>query len=86
MNSMKGQKDMTLKDEPPRSESVQCPTGEEQRTITNSSWKNEVAEPKWKQNSVVVKVKSDAVKTLYCIGTCNVRSRNQGKLDVVKQR
>ena len=37
MNSMKGQKDMTLKDEPPRSESVQCPTGEEQRTITNSS-------------------------------------------------
>ena len=38
------------------------------------------------KHSVVVKVKSDAVNTLYCIGTCNVRSRNQGKLDVVKQR
>ena len=27
----------------------------------------------------------DAVKEQYCIGTWNVRSMNQGKLDVVKQ-
>ena len=34
---------------------------------------------------LVVKVKSDAVKEQYCIGTWNVRSMNQGKLEVVKQ-
>ena len=27
----------------------------------------------------------DAVKNNYCIGTWNVRSMNQGKLEVVKQ-
>ena len=31
-------------------------------------------------------VKSDAVKSnIYCIGTWNVRSMNQGKLEVIKQ-
>ena len=30
-------------------------------------------------------VKSDAIKKQYCIGTWNVRSMNQSKLDVVKQ-
>ena len=34
---------------------------------------------------LVVKVKSDAVKEQYCIGTWNLRSMNQGKLEVVKQ-
>ena len=34
---------------------------------------------------LVVKVNSDAVKKQYCIGTWNVRSISQGKLDVVKQ-
>ena len=29
--------------------------------------------------------KSNAVKQQYCIGTWNVRSMNQGKLEVVKQ-
>ena len=33
---------------------------------------------------LVVKVKSDAVRTI-CIGTWNVRSVNQGKLDIGKQ-
>ena len=33
---------------------------------------------------LVVKVKSDAVKK-FCLGTWNVRSMNQGKLEVVKQ-
>ena len=41
---------MTLEDESPRLVGVQCATGEEWR---NSSRKNEVAGPKWKQRSVV---------------------------------
>ena len=32
-----------------------------------------------------MEVKSDAVKSNYCIGTWNVRSMNQGKLEVIKQ-
>ena len=43
MNSVKGQKDRTLKDELPRSVGVQYATGEEQR---NSSRRNEEAESK----------------------------------------
>ena len=34
---------------------------------------------------LVVKVKSDAVKNSIALGTLNVRSVNQGKLDMVKQ-
>ena len=45
MNSMKKQKDMTLKDEVPGLVGSQYATGEEQR---NSSGRNEEAEPKWK--------------------------------------
>ena len=48
MNSMKRQKYMTLEDELPRLEGVQYTTEEEQRAITNSSRKNEVAGPKQK--------------------------------------
>ena len=63
INSMKRQKDMTLKDELPRSVGGQCATGEEQR---NSSKRNEEAESKWRQRPawmcLVVKVKSNAVK------------------------
>ena len=50
MNSMKRQKDMTLKDELPRSVGAQYATGEEWR---NSSRRNEEAEPKWKQCPLV---------------------------------
>ena len=32
-----------------------------------------------------MEARSDAVKEPYCIGTWNVRSMNQGKLEVVKQ-
>ena len=46
MNSMKRQKDMTLKDELPRSVGVRYAIGEEWR---NSSRRNEEAEPKQKQ-------------------------------------
>ena len=34
---------------------------------------------------LVMNVKSNAVKEQYCIGTWNVRSMNQDKLEVVKQ-
>ena len=44
---------MTLEDEPHRSKGVQYATREEQRAITNSSRKNEEAEPKQKQHPVV---------------------------------
>ena len=52
-DSMKRQKNMTLKDVPCRPEGVQYATGEEQRAITNSSRKNEETGPKQKQCSVV---------------------------------
>ena len=52
-DSMKRQKDMTLKDESPRSEGVQHATREEWRTTTNISRKNEVAGSTWNQRSVV---------------------------------
>ena len=50
MNSIKRQKDMTLKDELPRSVGAQYDTGEEWR---NNFRKNEEMEPKHKQCSVV---------------------------------
>jgi len=50
MNSMKRQKDMTLKDELPRSVGAQYATGKEWR---NNSRKNEETKPKWKQCPVV---------------------------------
>ena len=46
-------------------------------------------EPKQKQYSVVDETgdrsKAQCCKEQYCIGTWNVRSMNQGKLEVVKQ-
>ena len=74
---------------PPRLEVVQYATGEEWRTVTNSSKKSEVAGPKQKWCSVVNvsggESKVRYYKEQYCIGTWNVRSMNQSKLDVVKQ-
>ena len=72
----------------PRSEGVQYPTREEWRAITNSSRKNEGMEPKQKQYPAVDvtgdRNKVRCCKEQYCIGTWNVTSINQGKLDVVK--
>ena len=48
MNSMKRQNDMTLEDQVHRWKCVQYATEEDQRTITNSSRKSEVAGSKWK--------------------------------------
>ena len=50
MNSMKREKDMTLKDETPGQVGAQYATGEEQR---NTSRKNEETEPKQKQHPAV---------------------------------
>ena len=50
MNSMKRQKDRTLKDELPRSVVAQYVTGDQQR---NNSRKNEETDPKQKQHPVV---------------------------------
>ena len=50
MNSMKRQKDKTLKDELPRLVGAQYATGNQWR---NSSRKNEEMEPKQKQHPVV---------------------------------
>ena len=86
MNSMKRQKDRTLKDKLPRSGSAQYATGDQWR---NNSRKNEGMEPKQKQYPVVDgtgdKSKIQCCKEQYCIGTWIVRSTNQGKLEVVKQ-
>ena len=86
MDSMKRQKDMTLKDELPRSVGAQYATGEEWK---NNSRKNEETEPKWKQ-SPAGDVTDDGSKVWcckeqYCIGTWNVRSTNQGKFNIDKQ-
>ena len=86
MNSMKRQKYRTLKDELPRSVGSQNATRKKQR---NNSRKNEEIEPKQKQNPVVDMTgggnKVRGCKEQYYIGTWNVRSMNQGKLEVVKQ-
>ena len=86
MNRMKRQKDRTLKDELLRSVCTQYATGDRWE---NNSRKNEEMEPKQKQHPVV-DVTDDGSKVWcykeqYCIGIWNVRSMNQGKLEVVKQ-
>ena len=85
-NSMKRQKDRTLKDELPRSVGAQYATGDQWR---NNSRKNAEMEPKQKQHPVVDgtgdRSTIQCCKEQYCIGTWNVRSMNQGKLEVVKE-
>ena len=62
MNSVKRQKDRTLKDEFPRSVGAKYATGEECR---NNSRKNEETEPKQKQ-CPVVDVTGDGSKVQCC--------------------
>ena len=85
LNSMKRQNDRTLKEERPRSVGTQYVTGDQWR---NNSTKNEGMEPKQKQYPALVvtgkRSKVRCCKEQYCIGTWNVRSMNQGKLEVVK--
>ena len=85
MNSMKRQKERTLKDELPRSVGAQYAARDQWR---NNSRKNEETEPKQKQHPAV-DVTGDGSRVRCCkeqsyIGTWNVRSMNQGKLEVIK--
>ena len=86
LNSIKRQKDITLKDELPRLLGAQYATGDQWRS---NSRKNEEMEPKQKQYPVVDLTDDESrvrcCKEQYCIGTWNVRSMNQGKLEEVKQ-
>ena len=86
MNSMKRQNDSRLKEELPRSVGTQYATGDQWR---NNSRKNEGMEPKQKEYPAADvtgdRSKVRWYKEQYCIGTWNVRSMNQGKLEVVKQ-
>ena len=86
MNSMKKQNNRTLKDDLPRSVGAQYVTRDQWR---NNSRKNKEMEPKQKQYPVVDITgdgsKVQCCKEQYCIGTWNVRSMNQGKLEVVKR-
>ena len=86
MNSMKKQKDMILKYELP------CLVGA--KYDTRDKWrsnfrKNEEMEPKRIQRPAVDMTghgsKVQCCKEQYCIGTWNVRSMSQSKLEVVKQ-
>ena len=85
MNSMKRQNYRIPKEQLPRSVDAQYATGDQWR---NNSRKNEEMEPKQKQHPVVDvtgdRSKVRYYKEQYCIGTWNVRSMNQGKLEVVK--
>ena len=75
-----------MKDELLRLVGVQYATGDQWR---NNSRKNEGMEPKQKQYPAVDvtgdRSKVRCYKEQYCIGTWNVRSMNQGKLEVFKQ-
>ena len=83
---MKRQIDRTLKDELPRLVGAQYATGDQWR---NNSRKNERMELKQKQHPAVGvtgdRSKVQCCKEQYYIATWNVRSMNQGKLEVVKQ-
>ena len=86
MNSMKRQNDRIQKGELPGLVGAQYATGDQWR---NNSRKNEEMESKQKQHPAV-DVTGDRSKVRccneqYCIGTGNVMSMNQGKLEVVKQ-
>ena len=86
LNSMKKQNDRILKEKLPRSVGAQYATGDQWR---NNSRKNEGMEPK-KNQYPVVDVAGDRSKVWCCkeqywIGTWNIRSMNQGKLEVFKQ-
>ena len=86
MNSIKRQNDRILKEELPRSVGAQYATEDQWR---NNSRKNEGMEPKQKQHPVVDvtgdRSKVRCCKEQCCIGTWNIRSMNQGKLEAVKQ-
>ena len=86
MNSTKRQKARTLKDECSKSVGIHYAPGDQWR---NNSRKNDGMEPKQKQCPIVNgtgdRSKVRCCKEQYYIGTWNVKSVNQRKLEVVKQ-
>ena len=86
INSTKRQNDRILKEELPKSVGAQYATGDQWR---NNSRKNEGMGPKQKQYPVVDvtgdRIKVRCCKEKYCIEMWNIRSLNQGKLEVVKR-
>ena len=85
MNSMKRQKDMTLKYELPRSVGTQYTIGEVWR---NGSRKNEETEPKQKQHPVVGVAgdgsKVQCCREQYCIDSGQTRDGKSGILGISK--
>ena len=89
LNSMKRQKDRTLKDELPRSVGTPWmpimlleksgPKAQEGMNTMSQSINNARLWMSGGESEV------QCCKEWYCIGTWNVRSMNQGKLEVVKQ-
>ena len=86
MNHMKRQNDRILKEELSRSVGAPYATRDQWR---NNSRKNEGMKQKQKQYPAVDvtgdRSKVQCCKEQYCIGTWNVRSMNQDKLEVAKQ-
>ena len=85
MNSMKRQNDTILKEEFPRSVGAQYATGNQWRN--NSRKKKEMGQKQKQHSAVDVTGDRSQVQCCneqYCIGTWNVISMNQGKLEVVK--
>ena len=86
LNSTKRKNDRILREELSRTVGAQYGTGDQWR---NNSRKNEGMESKQQQYPVVDvagdRSKVRCYKEQYYIGTWNVRSMNQGKLEVVKQ-
>ena len=86
MNRMKREKCMTLKDELSRLVGAKYPTREDQR---NSCRRYEDIETIQKQHPIVDVSgggsKVQCCREQYCIVMWNVRSMNQGKLEMVKQ-
>ncbi|CAF3391752.1 unnamed protein product [Rotaria socialis] len=79
---------MVLEDETPRSEGTEKMTGEESRPSTISTVNNDAIESKPKGSSIAehyrYKRKDQSFLKTHKIGTWNVRSMNQGKLEIVK--
>ena len=87
MSSLKRQNDRILKEELPRSVGAQYATGDQWR---KNSRKNEGMEAKQKQYPAVDvtgdRSKIQCCKEQSCIGSWNIRSVNQSKLEVVNRR
>jgi len=72
---------------PPRLEGIQYPAGKEWRAITNNSERMKQLGQSGNNTQLDVsggESKVRCCKEQCCVGTWNVRSMNQGKLDVVK--